>query len=143
MFWNPSAFGANQEAYITLTQLDLSSGNNHSLILKSQSSTSTSSGLLYVMYDSLANNVRVWTYHPSQNWVEYGTGIPVTFVNGDQLGVRAKADGTVEVYQNGTLLATRNITSWPYYASGGYIGVWLLKAPNALADNFGGGTIVP
>jgi hypothetical protein len=39
----------------------------------------------------------------------------------DQLGARALANGTVEVYRNGTLITTRSITSWPYYANGGYI----------------------
>jgi len=72
--------------------------------------------------------------------VQYGAAIPVTFAAGDQFGARARPDGTVEVYRNGTLLGTRSITSWPYYASGGYIGLWFVNAPNALLDNLGGGT---
>ena len=109
--WNPSSFGANQEAYVTFTQLDAVSGNEHALILKSQSSTSTSSGLLYVMYDHAAKTVQVWTYHPTQDWVQQGASIPVTFATGDQFGARARADGTVKVYRNGTLLGTRSISS--------------------------------
>jgi hypothetical protein len=139
--WNPSSFGANQEAYVTFTQLDAVSGNEHALILKSQSSTSTSSGLLYVMYDHAAKTVQVWTYHPTQDWVQQGASIPVTFATGDQFGARAKADGTVEVYRNGTLLGTRSITAWPFYSSGGYIGLWFVNASAASADNFGGGTL--
>jgi len=46
----------------------------------------------------------------------------------------------VETYQNATLLATRNITGWPFYANGGYMGLWLVNAPAALLDNFRGGT---
>jgi hypothetical protein len=72
--------------------------------------------------------------------VQYGGNIPVTFVNGDQFGARARPDGTVEIYRNGILLATRSITSWPFYANGGYIGLWWVNAPGALLDNFGGGT---
>ena len=49
------------------------------------------------------------------------------------------ANGTVEVYVNGSLLATRSITAWPYYASSGYIGLWTITANNELFDNFGGG----
>jgi hypothetical protein len=79
-------------------------------------------------------------YHAAQDWVQYGADIPVTFANGDQLGARAKPDGTVEIYRNGALLATRSITSWPYYANGGYIGLWFVNAPGALIDDFGGGT---
>ena len=103
----------DQEAYVTFTQIDTTS-NEQRLILKSQSSKSSSSGLISILYDGAGHNVQVWTYHPTQGWVQYGTNIPVTFANGDQLGARAKPDGTVEIYRNGTLLATRNITSWPF-----------------------------
>jgi hypothetical protein len=139
--WNANSFGANQEVYLTFNQFHTASGNEHSLILKSQSSSSTSNGLLYVMYDHAARMVQIWTYHPSQGWVHRGTNISVTFAAGDQFGARAKADGTVEVYRNGTLLGTRSITSWPFYSSGGYIGLWFVNSSAASADNFGGGTL--
>ncbi len=47
----------------------------------------------------------------------------------------------MEVYKNGSLLATRNVSSWQYYANGGYIGVWFIAAEEAVLDNFGGGTV--
>jgi hypothetical protein len=139
IFWKTVSFGTDQEAYVTFAQVDTAS-NEQSLILKSQSSSGMAAGLIYVMYDGSAKTVQVWTYHPTQDWVQYGAAIPVTFTAGDQLGARARPDGTVEVYRNGMLLGTRSITSWPYYASGGYIGLWMVNAPNALLDNFGGGT---
>lgn len=142
IFWNASSFGSDQEAFVTFSTLHAASSNEHSLVLKSQG-TNTTSGLLYVMYDAIGQTVQVWTYHPTQDWVQHGGNIPVTFANGDQLGARAKADGSVEIYRNGNLLATRSITSWPFYANGGYIGLWLVNVPNAVADNFGGGTIAP
>ena len=140
ILWNSSSFGADQEAYLTLTQIDTASNNEQSLILKSQSNTVTTTGLIYVLYDGVGHSVQVWTYHPTQNWVQYGADIPVTFVNGDQFGARARPDRTVEIYRNGTLLATRNIAAWPYSANGGYIGLWFVNSPGALVDNFGGGT---
>jgi hypothetical protein len=73
--------------------------------------------------------------------VQHGADIPVTFNNGDTLGARAKADGTVEVYKNGDLLGTRDVSSWPYYSMGGYIGLWFIEATGAVLDDFGGGTI--
>lgn len=73
--------------------------------------------------------------------MQYGADIPVTFVNGDQFGARALADGTVEVYRNGVLLATRDVTAWPHYSSGGYLGLWFGDAKNVLIDDFGGGNI--
>ena len=48
--------------------------------------------------------------------------------------------GQVKVYRNGTLLATRDVTGWPYYAEGGYIGLWFINAGDAVLDDFGGGT---
>jgi len=139
ILWNSSSCGTDQEAFVTLTQIDTGS-NEQSLILKSQSGTNSTSGMIYILYDGAGRNVQVWTDHPTQGWVQYGANIPVTFVNGDQLGARARPDGTVEIYRNGILLATRNISSWPFYANGGYIGLWLVNAPNALLDNFGGGS---
>jgi hypothetical protein len=139
ILWKNTSFGADQEAYLTLSQVDTGS-NEQSLILKSQSNAGTTSGLVYVMYDGAGRTVQVWTYHPTQDWVQHGAALPVTFANGDRFGVRAKADGTVEIYRNGTLLGTRSISTWPFHASGGYIGLWMVNAPNARLDNFGGGT---
>jgi hypothetical protein len=73
--------------------------------------------------------------------VQYGADIPVTFVDGDTFGARARPDGMVEVYRNGELLATRDITTWPHYDDGGYIGLWFVNAYNARLDDFGGGTV--
>jgi hypothetical protein len=139
ILWNGTSFGADQEAYVTIAQVDTSS-NEHSLILKSQSSSSSTAGMIYIQYDGSSRTIQVWTYHPTQDWVQYGAAIPVSFAAGDQLGARARPDGIVEIYRNGTLLGTRTITSWLYYTSGGYIGLWMVNAPNALLDNFGGGT---
>jgi hypothetical protein len=139
ILWKNASFGADQEAYVTFSQVDAGS-NEQSLILKSQSNTGTGAGLIYVMYNGAGRSVQAWTYHPTQNWVQHGAAIPVTLANGDRLGARARADGTLEIYRNGTMIGTRSITSWPFYASGGYIGLWMVNAPNALLDNFGGGT---
>ena len=138
IFWSTTAFGANQEAFVTLTNVD-SAAAEIDLILKSQSSTSWGSGLLEVLYDAGGHRVQVWTYSSSQGWVQRGADIPVTFVIGDQFGARAEVDGTVSVYRNGILLATRSVSAWTHAASGGYIGLWFVSAGNALLDDFGGG----
>jgi hypothetical protein len=85
--------------------------------------------------------VQVWTYSAAQGWVQRGADIPVTFVNGDQFGVRVSASGQVRVYRNGTLLASRDISGWTYAASGGAIGLWIDQASNTLLDDFGGGNV--
>ena len=137
-FWSSGPFGADQEAYVTFSQVD-AAAPEQSLLLKSQSNTSYGNGVIEVLYDANADVVQVWTFHPTGGWVQRGANIPVIFVNGDQLGARALANGTVEVYKNSVLLASRNITGWALYASGGYIGLWFADATNALLDNFGGG----
>ena len=139
ILWQTS-FGSDQEAYITLTNVD-GNGSEQDLLLKSQSATSTSSGVIEVLYDANNDIVQVWTYSSSQNWVKHGTDISATFVDGDQLGARARPDGTVEVYRNGNLLATRDVSSWPYYDEGGYIGLWFISAGDAILDDFGGGNV--
>ena len=47
----------------------------------------------------------------------------------------------MEVYRNGSLLGTRDVTAWPYYASTGYVGLWFESASGTLVDDFGGGTV--
>jgi hypothetical protein len=139
-FWRNTAFGADQEAYFTFAQVDADS-SEQSLFLKSQSNTSYGNGVIEVLYDANADIVQVWTFHPTGGWTQRGANIPVTFVNGDQFGARALANGTVEVYKNGVLLATRSITGWVLYASGGYIGIWFADAADARLDDFGGGNV--
>jgi len=141
IYWSNEPFGANQEAYVTLTDVD---GNawEHDLLLKAQSNNTWGDGVLEVLYDPSGQRVQVWTYEWPAEWVQHGADIPVTFVDGDHFGARALADGTVEVYRNGELLATRDITSWSHYADGGYIGLWFIGAENAVLDDFGGGTVL-
>lgn len=85
--------------------------------------------------------MKVVTYAVGQGWVQRGADIPVSFANGDVFSARATSDGKVMVYRNGLLLATRDVTGWPYYASTGYIGLWTIGAGGALLDDFGGGSL--
>jgi hypothetical protein len=111
------------------------------LLLKSQSNSTYTNGVLEVWYDPVNQRVQVWTYSSAQGWVLRGADIPVTLVNGDQFGARATATGQVQVYRNGMLLGTRDVSAWTYAASGGYIGLWFLYSTNAFVDDFGGGTV--
>jgi RHS repeat-associated protein len=140
IFWNPTTFGADQEACLVLTAID-TAANNFDLLLKSQSSSSWSAGLISVSYVPGGNRVEVWTYAPGQGWVQHGASIPVTFANGDRFGARATAAGQVEVYRNGMLLGSRSVTTWALHTStvGGYLGLVFYNASNMLADDFAGG----
>jgi hypothetical protein len=136
IYWN-SAFGANQEVFVTLTKVDLAASEVN-LILKGQGTYYTS-GLIEVYYDTAGQRVQVWTYAAAQGWVLRGADIPLTLNSSDQFGARATASGSVEVYRNGVLAGTRDISGWTFNASGGRIGLWFVNASNSLIDNFGGG----
>jgi YD repeat-containing protein len=140
IYWKNNQFGASQEVYVKFVTLD-TSGAEQDLLLKSQSNTGYTSGVVEVWYSHSGQKVQVWTYTSSQGWVQRGADISVTFANGDIFGARATAAGQVSVYKNGILQGTRDITAWPYYASGGYIGLWFDQAGAALLDDFGGGTM--
>ncbi len=138
IYWNGSSFGADQEAFVTISTIGVGSVEI-GLALKSQSSSSYSPGLIDVLYDPGSQQVQVWTFHSTQGWIQHGSHIPATFINGDQFGVRARANGQVEVYKNGSLIGSRTVTAWPYYTQGGYIGLFMLSASGTVLDNFGGG----
>jgi len=140
IYWNPTSYGADQEAYMTFSQVN-STADAQGLVLKAQGTGSWGNGLLEVLYVAPLSQAQVWTYTPSQGWVQRGASISATFANGDQLGARAKSNGDVEVYKNGTLLATRSVTAWTYYNSGGRIGLAFVNASGAKVDDFGGGTV--
>ncbi len=136
---NPSKFGANQEAYVTLTTID-TAATEIDLVLKAQSTTSYLSGAMRVVYKPTTQVVQVWTYTLLSGWVQRGTNLSVTYVNGDRFGARTFSNGQVEIYRNGTLVGTRNASFWSFASSTGYVGLWMTSASNAILDDFGGGT---
>ncbi|MBX3058761.1 MAG: hypothetical protein KF770_20040 [Anaerolineae bacterium] len=141
VYWNATTYGANQEVYVTLTTIDTSAAEIN-LVLKSQSSTGFGTGQIAVVYDPVNSLIQVWTYHLSQGWVQRGGDIPATLADGDQFGARAWENGQVDVFHNGVLLASRDVTGWPYYTAGGHIGLFMVSASSAVLDDFGGGTVV-
>ena len=140
IYWNVSSAGPDQEAYVTLSVIDPNAGEI-GLVLRGQSGNAVAPGLVDVVYRPATGQVEVWTYTDTKNWVKAGADIPVSFVNGDQFGARATAGGQIEVYRNGTLLGSRDLTGWDYATSSGYIGLFSLGAQNVVLDNFGGGTV--
>jgi hypothetical protein len=139
IFRNAASFGADQEIYITFVNIDEAS-TNLDLLLKSQ--TTTKESFLEVGYNPVKKIIQVESYTRLQGYVIYSPSIPVIFSNGDQLGVRATADGKVNIYKNGVLLGTWDVSSWANFASGGYIGLLSWGGtPTTIYDNFGGGSL--
>jgi hypothetical protein len=112
-----------------------------------QTGSIPNAGAISVVYDAKAKVVRVSTLRLERNgaWTLYASQ-PVTFASGDVLGAQAKADGTVLIYKNGTLVATVTLNAADqafFNAKGGKIGIWTAAASNAVVDDFGGGTVAP
>jgi hypothetical protein len=138
IYWSTTSFGANQEDYVTLATVD-GAGVEIDLLLKAQSRTAWTGGEIEVLYNPVSHVVQVWTFVGSQGWLQRGANISVTLVSGDVFGARATAASQVQVYRNGTLLGTRDITPWTLNTAGGYIGLWFDHAAASFIDNFGGG----
>jgi hypothetical protein len=141
--WKPTTFGVNQAAFVTLSTLDAASPAQ-GLLLKVQSGIIPNGGAIAVVYDNRAKAVRVATLRlNTPTWTVYGN-TPATVANGDKLVGCVKADGTVRVYQNNTLLTTVTLNAADqsfFNAKGGKIGLWTVAAPNAFFDDFGGGAL--
>ena len=152
--WSATRFGPNQEAYFTfLGNPNEDNGyREQSVILKLNGGRANQAraSFIQVLYDSANSNVDIFTHTQAQGWVLQKRFTGVTFGNGDQLGARALADGTVSAYKNGVLIGNVNVTSganpWPQSlaASGGYIGLFFQAGSEqrtAAITDFGGGTM--
>ncbi len=137
LYWK-DAFGADQEAFATLSTIQASSGYI-SLGLKAQDTSQCNN--LQVRYLPSSSKVQVYACS-SGTATQQGSDIAVTFAAGDKFGARAKSNGTVEVYKNSTLVGSVTVAgSWPYLALGGKIGLGASNASGSVFDDFGGGTI--
>jgi len=146
LIWKPDSFGVNQEAFITF-QNTPQDGSIQGLLLKAQSNSRIESGVIIVAYNARSNAVNILTLHQSQSGPirKNYTNSPITFVKGDQLGARVLADGSIEIYKNGTLIATVKLNKADqafFNRRGGRIGIWMLNAPKAVLDDFGGGDVM-
>ncbi|MDZ4722141.1 MAG: hypothetical protein SH847_27070, partial [Roseiflexaceae bacterium] len=144
IYWK-TAFGKSQEAFVTLSTIDTGS-REQGVLLKVQTSSVKMAGGIAVVYDAKARAVRVETLRVnSLTWTLYANQA-VTFNNGDRLGARALADGTIQIYKNGVLVATVTLNAADktfFNSKGGNIGLWMVDAANGLVDDFGGGTLAP
>jgi hypothetical protein len=146
MVWKPTSFGADQEAFVTLSAID-SKSPSQGVLLKVQPGSIPNAGAISVTYDALAKAVRVSALRLGQNgaWTLYASQA-ATFANGDVLGARALSTGEVRIYRNGALIATVTLNAADqafFNAKGGKIGLWSAAAPNAFFNDFGGGTTNP
>jgi hypothetical protein len=133
--YRPTTYGASQEAYVKLISA-LTVDQEFGLHLKAINNF-WSNGVIEVTYRQ-GLGLRVYTFNGSA-WQQRGSTLALSLGTNDVLGARAKANGSVEVYKNGLLVGTYNVTGWTNYARTGQVGLWV-NAGSRLFDDFGGGT---
>lgn len=138
MLW-PTLFGEEQEAFVTLTEVN-PIFQEMILTLKAQN-PSTSCQSISVLYSPANGQVEVWYCDTGTNWHKQGFKAEL-FAPGDRLGARAHATGIVEVFHNEQKIAEYDLSSWAGSKLGGYIGI----SPDMVGmvesyDDFGGGDI--
>jgi hypothetical protein len=124
IYWQPEAYGPDQEACVTLTRINPKS-RQHALLLKVQELNNWRKGAILVSYNARSGNVEVKARDVvNHKWILVGSFPPATpVVDGDRLRAKAYADGTVEVLINNTSLGTADAGSF-YAGKGGQIGLW-------------------
>ncbi len=143
-YWK-DAFGVNQEAFVTLSSVDLA-GKEQNLLLKVQGQYGPNwgEGVIEALYDATTNTVTIWTFRlDTLKWYSYAP-ITVSFANGDQFGARALSSGEVIIYKNGIEVGyvILNAADQAFFnPKGGYVGLWFIDADNAFFDDFGGGSL--
>jgi hypothetical protein len=148
IFWQSEEFDVDQEAFVTLTNVDRN-GRRQGLLLKAQSpghkaEPDYTNGALQVLYDAKKGAVNVRTFVPrSRDWTSYPP-VAVTFEDGDQFGARVYASGQVRIYKNYLPVETITLNAVDqsfFNHRGGRIGLKFDEsADRAAFDNFGGGT---
>ncbi|MGQ0604311.1 MAG: hypothetical protein ACT4QE_21725 [Anaerolineales bacterium] len=138
VYWTRDIFGTDQQAFITLAKVD-SDGLHQSLLLKVQGIWQQ--GTIAVFYNAIEGKVGIETFVPGDDWKTLAT-FDAVLQDGDQLGGRALADGTVRAYVNGWFIGEANAGSF-FVDKGGRIGLWFIEAADALLDDFSGGTFSP
>ena len=132
------AFGPDQEVQVTLSTIQ-SLGGAISVGLKAQDTTQCNN--LQVRYLPSTSKVQVYACSGGTA-TQQGADIAVSFAAGDKFGARARSNGTVQVYKNGTVVGTVTVSaSWPYLANGGRIGLGASNASGTVFDDFGGGNL--
>ncbi len=152
MVYTPD-FNANQEAFLTFTDLSATATRQDLLLKVRNLDRSGNIGkftkLIDVNYDAVAQELRVRTLSPGYTWTTHAILGGISFKPGDELGVRAAARGILEVYLNGERILVADLvdsdTPW-LFGNGGRIGVWYSGPDFNSGDpagftNFGGGTL--
>jgi uncharacterized repeat protein (TIGR01451 family) len=133
--WARTGFGADQEACVRFVAVD-PDGLHQSLLLKARGGD-WQQGSLAVFYNAVARRIGIESYRPGEGWLLLAS-YDYVLRDGDWLGGRALADGSVRAYVNGQLIGQAAAGSF-FAGQGGHVGLWFIVAADAVLDDFGGG----
>jgi hypothetical protein len=160
VYWNATGFGPDQEAYVTLRLVAREAGEQDLLLKVDGIAPDGGTGgggfsAIEVQYDAVHHQALVNTHVPYTSarpqWATH-ISFALTLQDGDTLGARALADGTVQIFANGRPIGQTNVTqgasAFPaaLAAGGGRVGLWVIGATAAdpsQMDDFGGGSVAP
>jgi hypothetical protein len=126
---------ADQEAYVTIKTIDPAADF---VIVQLKMQNLKDCDQIEVGWSRVDNLMEVGVCSGS-SWSQVGASYPLTLKPGDVFGGRARANGQLEVYVNGNLLQTYDVTAWPYYANSGFPGLEFEVGNGTWrADDFGG-----
>jgi hypothetical protein len=131
-FWSQE-FGESQEAYLTITAFDTASVEMN-VVMKAQDPACNQ---IEIRYAPDVKQMRI-DYCFDGQWRSTAS-FDRTLQPGDRFGGRANADGTVDVFVNGTKVKQYDLHDFPY--NGGSIGVSgdTPDGTRIAVDDFGGG----
>jgi hypothetical protein len=138
IFWLEQ-FGAAQEAFVTLAQIDRTS-TGLALLLLSEAAGSPHPSVLAVRYDPRSGTLQP-LHTLAGGWHSLGAPVAAAFAPGDQFGARY-ADGVLTAWRNGVEVARWRVEpAWFAPPPAGYTGLMTDAAPGWALDDFGGGTL--
>lgn len=137
-YWNPTTFGPDSEAYVTV--VNKVSTDEIALILRAKEIGSTTSDY-YVLGVSLSDGVWTIQRQDNNNFNTLGSSFTQAISNGDSVGFSARGSTLTAWYKaaagSWTALTSREDST---YLTAGYIGLQMAGANGSTLDNFGGGT---
>jgi hypothetical protein len=133
-FWSQQ-FAVPQEAYLTITAFAPTTKEVNVVMVAQDPACNQ----MEILYAPDLKQIRIDYCYDGQ-WRSTAS-FDRTLQSGDRFGARANADGTVDIFVNGTAVKQYDLSDFPY--KGGHIGVSgdTPDGTSIAVDDFGGGTL--
>ena len=141
-YWDAGTFGADEEAYITISSMNASVNNNGRVFARPQQVGTANPDGYAVSANALADTVEILVVTNNADTL-LGSAISQTITAGDSIGIEVVGTSITAYYKVGAgawaSIGTRTDST---YSSSGYIGAGADHYTSVRLDDFGGGTVV-